>query len=167
MSGYLYDARRSSRRIGMPSLMSTLAKLSLLLESCDLTTGHLFEVCFTKCFPLNYFGPAAPSYYSSMGVGPSNCFFFGFSMLLQYSSAGFLVPRITFFRPAAPSYYSSVGFGPSNRSLWVFDASTIFVCGLFGPLNHFLWASCAFILFECGLRSLESFSLGFQCLCNI
>jgi hypothetical protein len=133
MSGYLYDARRSSRRIGMPSLMSTLAKLSLLLESCDLTTGHLFEVCFTKCFPLNYFGPAAPSYYSSMGVGPSNCFFldfrcfynirvrafwsleshssgqrrlhiirvwgsvprivlFGFSMPLQYSCAGFLVP---------------------------------------------------------------------------
>jgi hypothetical protein len=112
-----------------------------------------------------FFGPAAPSYYSSAGFGPLNC-------LLRASSAFVLfecglrslelpssgqqrlriirvrasVPRIAFFGPAAPSYYLSAGFGPSN-------------C--------LLWASSAFVLFECGLRSLELFLSGRQRLQDI
>jgi hypothetical protein len=45
--------------------------------------------------------------------------------------------------PAVPPYYSSAGSDPSNLSLR---------------------ASSASILFKCGLRSLESLSLGQQCL---
>jgi hypothetical protein len=48
-----------------------------------------------------------------------------------------------YYGPVVPPYYSSAGSGPSNLSLW---------------------ASSASILFECGLRSLESLSLGQQCL---
>jgi hypothetical protein len=103
-----------------------------------------------------------PLYYSSMGFGPLNrsfrassastIFEYGLRSLESFSLdfrchcniwVRALVPRIIFFVLAAPPYYSSAGFSPSNR---------------------FLWASGASILFECGLRSLESFSLGQQCL---
>jgi hypothetical protein len=131
------------------------------LESFSLGQQRLYIIRVRASVPrIIFFGPAAPLYYLSAGFSPSN-------RSLRASSASILfecglrslesfslgqqclyiirvrasVPRIALFEPAVPPYYSSAGSGPSNCFLRIFDAFTIF---------------------ECGLRSLKSFSSGQQ-----
>jgi hypothetical protein len=95
MLGYISDTDKAPRQIGMSSLTSTLAKLSLLLL-CDLSTGSLFE------------GSSASILFErrlrsleSLSSGQQR---------LHIIRLQALVPRIAHYRPAAPLYHSIVDF---------------------------------------------------------
>jgi hypothetical protein len=104
----------------------------LLLNVCSFE-----EILDRSCIQIIYFGPAAPSTYSSQVSGPSNYFLSG-QQRLQEIRCRVSAPRIISFRassafkkfdaglrslelfpfgPAAPSRNSMQGFGPSNYFL--------------------------------------------------
>jgi hypothetical protein len=71
------------------------------------------------------------------------------------------VPRIIFLGLEAPPYYSSAGFGPSNHFLGLAVPLQNSSMGS-GPSNRFFRIFDAYTIFECGVRSLKLFLSGHQ-----
>jgi hypothetical protein len=88
-----------------------IRRFYLLLNVCSFE-----EILDRSCTRIIYFGPAAPSTYSSQVSRPSN-YLFRANSAFETFEAGFRSLELFPFGPAAPSRHSRQGFGPSNYFL--------------------------------------------------